>query len=47
MRLSKIDIDPQSLASSSDQIDHERKVAIFDLIEKNHFVPAGTPGDKA
>lgn len=41
MSLAKIDIDPTSLASSSDQIDHERKVAIFDLIEKNHFVPAG------
>lgn len=45
MRLSKIDIDPLSLASASDQVDHERKVAIFDLIEKNHFAPAGAPNE--
>jgi uncharacterized protein (UPF0262 family) len=39
--LARIDIDEQSLASSSDQIEHERKVAIFDLVEKNHFLPDG------
>jgi uncharacterized protein (UPF0262 family) len=41
MRLARIDIDEQSLAAPSDQIEHERKVAIFDLIEKNSFTPEG------
>lgn len=41
MRLASIDIDEQSLAAPSDQIEHERKVAIFDLIEKNSFTPEG------
>jgi uncharacterized protein (UPF0262 family) len=40
--LARIDIDEQSLASASDQIEHERKVAIFDLVERNHFLPEGT-----
>jgi uncharacterized protein (UPF0262 family) len=39
--LIRIDIDEQSLASPSDQNEHERKVAIFDLVEKNHFLPDG------
>jgi uncharacterized protein (UPF0262 family) len=39
--LARIDIDEQSLASASDQIEHERKVAIFDLVERNHFLPDG------
>ncbi len=41
MKLARIDIDEASLASPSDQVEHERKVAIFDLIEKNSFVPEG------
>ena len=41
MRLASIDIDEQSLSAASDQIEHERKVAIFDLIEKNSFTPEG------
>ncbi len=41
MRIARIDIDEDSLASPSDQVDHERKVAIFDLIEKNSFTPEG------
>jgi uncharacterized protein (UPF0262 family) len=41
MRLASIDIDENSLAAPSDQIEHERKVAIFDLIEKNSFTPEG------
>lgn len=41
MRIARIDIDEDSLSAPSDQVEHERKVAIFDLIEKNNFVPEG------
>lgn len=41
MRIAKIDIDEQSLSAPSDQVEHERKVAMFDLIEKNSFTPEG------
>ncbi|MGZ3298890.1 MAG: UPF0262 family protein [Asticcacaulis sp.] len=41
MKIARIDIDEASLSSPSDQIDHERKVAMFDLIDRNSFVPEG------
>lgn len=41
MRLAKIEIDEASLSAPSDQVEHERKVAMFDLIEKNSFTPEG------
>ena len=41
MRIARIDIDEASLSAPSDQVEHERKVAMFDLIEKNSFVPEG------
>jgi uncharacterized protein (UPF0262 family) len=41
MRLARIDIDEASLSAPSDQVEHERKVAMFDLIEKNSFDPEG------
>ncbi len=41
MRIARIDIDETSLSAPSDQVEHERKVAMFDLIEKNSFVPEG------
>ncbi|CAL4866982.1 hypothetical protein MMA231_01230 [Asticcacaulis sp. MM231] len=41
MRLARIDIDEASLSAPSDQVEHERKVAMFDLIEKNRFEPEG------
>ena len=41
MKIARIDIDEASLSSPSDQVDHERKVAIFDLVEKNSFTPEG------
>jgi uncharacterized protein (UPF0262 family) len=44
MRIARIDIDEASLSAPSDQVEHERKVAIFDLIEKNSFVPEGAEG---
>ena len=41
MRIARIDIDEASLSAPSDQVKHERKVAMFDLIEKNSFDPEG------
>ncbi|WOI53785.1 UPF0262 family protein [Parvularcula sp. LCG005] len=40
-RLVKIDIDDASLVSTSSIIDHERKVAMFDLLQGNEFAPVG------
>lgn len=31
----------QSIGRSTPDVEHERAVAIFDLLEKNHFKPAG------
>ena len=41
MRIARIDIDEASLSAPSDQVEHERKVAMFDLVEKNSFTPEG------
>ena len=41
MRIARIDIDDASLSAPTDQIEHERKVAMFDLVEKNSFTPDG------
>lgn len=43
-RLHSVEIDPASLASGSQDAEHERKVAIFDLLEDNRFVPEGAGG---
>ncbi len=40
-RIVKIDLDERSLAPATADIEHERKVAIYDLIEENHFQPIG------
>lgn len=37
----KIDLDERSLAPATADIEHERKVAIYDLIEENFFRPVG------
>lgn len=41
-RLTRISIDGASVAGASPEIEHERQVAIFDLIEKNAFHPEGS-----
>lgn len=41
MRLARIEIDAHSLSAPTPEIEHERQVAMFDLIEKNHFAPEG------
>jgi len=46
MKLVRIDIDPESLSSPSPEVEHERQVAMFDLLEKNHFQPEGGTAEK-
>jgi uncharacterized protein (UPF0262 family) len=43
-RLATVTLDEASLGSSSDDIEHERRVAIYDLIEENKFRPIGHAG---
>ena len=40
-RLQSVTLDEASLASVSRDQEHERQVAIFDLLEANHFAPEG------
>lgn len=40
-RIVKIDLDERSLAPATADIEHERKVAIYDLLEENFFRPIG------
>lgn len=40
-RLSSVEIDEASLAAASRDAEHERQVAIFDLLEDNRFRPEG------
>ena len=43
-RLQSVVLDEASLASVSRDQEHERQVAIFDLLEANYFEPAGAEG---
>lgn len=43
-RLSAVDLDEASLPSATAEIEHARRVAIFDLVEQNSFAPAGADG---
>ena len=43
-RLASIDLDAATLPSATAEIEHERRVAIFDLVEKNSFEPVGAGG---
>lgn len=40
-RIVKIDLDERSLAPATADVEHERKVAVYDLLEDNFFKPAG------
>ena len=42
--LAAVILDEVSLGNSNDEIEHERRVAIYDLIEANKFRPAGHDG---
>lgn len=41
--IANIYLDERSVVRLSPQVDHERKVAIFDLLEENSFNPVGLP----
>ncbi|HEY7688291.1 MAG TPA: UPF0262 family protein [Dongiaceae bacterium] len=43
-RIVNVYLDEQSVVRRSAEVEHERAVAIFDLIEENRFVPAGSQG---
>jgi uncharacterized protein (UPF0262 family) len=43
-RLSSIELDEESLAAASRDQEQERQIAIFDLLEENHFAPDGAQG---
>lgn len=40
-RIVKIELDERSLARATADIEHERKVAVYDLLEENYFEPEG------
>lgn len=40
-RLSAVELDSATLPAATAEIEHERRVAIFDLVEKNSFEPVG------
>jgi uncharacterized protein (UPF0262 family) len=42
--LAAVTIDEASLGSSNDDVEHERRVAIYDLVEENNFRPVGHDG---
>jgi uncharacterized protein (UPF0262 family) len=43
-RLAAVTLDEASIGTPSDDVEHERRVAIYDLIEENQFRPAGHDG---
>lgn len=43
-RLVKVSLDEESIGRSSREIEHERAVAIYDLLEENSFCPVGQDG---
>jgi uncharacterized protein (UPF0262 family) len=43
-RLAAVTLDQASLGTANEDIEHERRVAIYDLIEENKFKPLGHDG---
>jgi len=43
-RLVKLSLDEDSIGAGSRDVEHERAVAIYDLLEDNHFAPHGHDG---
>ncbi len=43
-RLQSVELDAATLPSATAEIEHERRVAIFDLVETNSFQPADAEG---
>src|ERR1700692_4822364 len=43
-RLQSVELDEDSLGASSRDQEQERQIAVFDLLEENHFHPDGAEG---
>ncbi len=43
-KISRIDLDERSIVRRSPDVEHERAVALFDLIEENQFAPLSHDG---
>src|SRR5688572_28443569 len=43
-RIIEIELDQRSIVHRSADVEQERKVAMFDLLESNHFAPVGFEG---
>lgn len=43
-RLAAVTLDEASLGRTNDDVEHERRVAIYDLLEENNFRPVGHDG---
>jgi uncharacterized protein (UPF0262 family) len=43
-RLVKLTLDEESIGQSNPDVEHERAVAIYDLLEENTFAPVGLEG---
>ena len=43
-RLVSVKLDETSIGRSNPDVEHERQVAIYDLLEQNYFAPAGHEG---
>ena len=43
-KLASVELDALTLPAATAEIEHERRVAIFDLVEKNSFEPVGAEG---
>ncbi|HUH23000.1 MAG TPA: UPF0262 family protein [Brevundimonas sp.] len=43
-KLSSIEVDAATLPAPTAEIEHQRRVAVFDLVEQNSFMPEGAEG---
>jgi len=43
-RLVRVTLDEESIGRSNEDVEHEREVAIYDLLEQNSFAPVGHDG---
>jgi uncharacterized protein (UPF0262 family) len=43
-RLASVTLDEDSIGRASADVEHERTIAIYDLLEQNHFAPVGHDG---
>jgi uncharacterized protein (UPF0262 family) len=43
-RIAEIKLDEQSVVRRTREIEQEREIAMYDILESNHFAPVGSPG---